>query len=190
MTRYGKPRHLESIGTLRNEKQTIGVRAVYQRDTATNTLLHTLIPKDSHNELTNNPGTFAYIYATKQLFVYLVGGGDPTDKVVIHAPTAVHRGIGIGRVNGTDLRLLCHNYMYSSGAYDDSTFATFSPDGKLVMFRSNMGKAGGRYDVFVAEVPITSGGGGGCEGSAGVAGGSEGGAIEGGANFGPPQCEP
>jgi len=51
-----------------------------------------------------------------------------------------------------DQRLLLHHYSVGI-TYWDSPWGTPSPDGKVVIFNSNM-NGYGRYDLFVAEVPL------------------------------------
>lgn len=64
----------------------------------------------------------------------------------------VNRGIGLFRANGADARLLCHHYG-SHTPYFATVWGKPSPDGKVVIFNSNMGGSA-RYDLFVAEVPL------------------------------------
>jgi len=142
------------------QKPTIGIKAAYQADPSDpNRLRYTLVPKGSVGAVTQ--GSYYYDSGNQTLYLWAKNGGDPGTRVSLFAPTAIHRGIGVGRANGSDLRLLCHNYVWHSGDYTDNPFSTTSPDGKLVMFHSNMGKKGSRWDVFIAEVPVTDGGGGG-----------------------------
>lgn len=87
---------------------------------------------------------------TKQ-WSYLSGGGTN----VGWTPT-VHHAIGVQRNDGTDTRILCHHY--STGdftPYWDTPFALPSADGFIVLFNSNMAGSG-RYDLFVAEVPLST----------------------------------
>ena len=44
--------------------------------------------------------------------------------------------------------------MTPNSAYYDYPWGKFSPDGKVVIFNSNMNNQGGRWDLFVAEVPL------------------------------------
>ena len=62
------------------------------------------------------------------------------------------QAIGVVRSDGSDARLLVHHYSVSPGYWDDP-FAQASPDGKIIIFNSNM-SGSGRYDLFVAEVPL------------------------------------
>lgn len=142
------------------QKPVIGVRAVYQVDAGNPDLLrHTLTEVNSLNEL--REGTFFYDTTAAQLYVWIHGGGNPHARTVLAAPTPVHNGIGARRLDGSDVRLIAHHYSWPGGpdAYRQSPFATTSPDGKLIMFTSNMGlknaTMGGRVDVFLAEIPVT-----------------------------------
>ena len=169
-------------------KRNIGIRAVYQSGAGIpvadpNRLLYSLAQVNSIAAITH--GTFYYDAASQLLYVWAIGTVAPKDannhsRIFMFAPTPVHRGVGVRRLNGTDVRILCHNYSWS-GLYDpdtdawyddysDTPFASTSPDGKLVMFNSNMGKRDGRVDVFIAEVPLTGGGGGGCGSGSGTSG--------------------
>src|SRR2546425_4068354 len=60
--------------------------------------------------------------------------------------------IGVVRSDGSDARLLVHHYDVNPIYFADP-FAQSSPDGKVVIFNSNMAGSG-RYDLFVAEVPL------------------------------------
>ena len=62
--------------------------------------------------------------------------------------------IGVQRSDGSDQRLLLHHYSVNPGpSYWATPWGTPSPDGKVVIFNSNMNGAG-RYDLFVAEMPL------------------------------------
>jgi hypothetical protein len=62
--------------------------------------------------------------------------------------------IGVQKSDGTDQRLLLHHYSVSPGpSYWAIPWGTPSPDGKVVIFNSNMNGAA-RYDLFLAEVPV------------------------------------
>ena len=63
--------------------------------------------------------------------------------------------IGVQRSNGSDQRLLVHTYDPSPyPSYYDYAFGKPSPDGKVVLFNSKMQNQTGRWDLFVAEVPL------------------------------------
>ena len=78
-----------------------------------------------------------------------VGG---VDNNAFTATALWKQAIGVMRADGSDARLLVHHYSTNS-TYSDDPFVKPSPDGKVVMFDSNMAGSG-RYDVFVAEVPL------------------------------------
>ncbi len=63
--------------------------------------------------------------------------------------------IGYVRSDGSDSRLLCHTY-HVGDDYWSQPVATTSPDGRIVIFTSNMMLLGGRPDLFVAEVPVAT----------------------------------
>jgi len=60
--------------------------------------------------------------------------------------------IGVQRADGSDQRLLLHHYSVNP-TYFAIPWGTPSPDGKVVIFNSNM-NGSGRYDLFVAEMPL------------------------------------
>jgi hypothetical protein len=62
------------------------------------------------------------------------------------------QAIGVVRSDGSDARLVVHHYSSNPTYYADP-FAQSSPDGKIVIFNSNM-SGSGRYDLFVAEIPL------------------------------------
>jgi hypothetical protein len=65
--------------------------------------------------------------------------------------------IGVERSDGSDQRLLLHHYSLNTPQTPLTYFAfpmgTPSPDGKVVIFNSNMGGSD-RYDLFIAEMPL------------------------------------
>jgi len=68
--------------------------------------------------------------------------------------TLWQHAIGVQRSDGSDQRLLLHHYSANPGpSYWAIPWGTPSPDGKVVIFNSNMNGAG-RYDLFVAEMPL------------------------------------
>jgi hypothetical protein len=66
--------------------------------------------------------------------------------------TLWRQAIGLERADGSDQRLLLHHYTHLPN-YWDNPWGQPSPDGKVVIFNSNM-YGSGRYDLFVAEVPL------------------------------------
>jgi len=62
-------------------------------------------------------------------------------------------GIGLQKSDGSDQRLLAHHYGIAPMNYYETPWAQPSPDGKVVIFNSNM-NGSGRYDLFVVEVPL------------------------------------
>jgi hypothetical protein len=63
-----------------------------------------------------------------------------------------NQALGVERNDGSDARLLAHHYSVNI-SYWDYPFVMPSPDGKVVIFNSNM-NGSGRYDLFIAEVPL------------------------------------
>jgi len=67
-----------------------------------------------------------------------------------------NRAVGLERADGSDQRLLLHHYdvnPLNTTGYFSTPWGHPSPDGKVVIFNSNM-NGSGRYDLFVAEVPL------------------------------------
>jgi hypothetical protein len=67
---------------------------------------------------------------------------------------AIRRGmIGLVRLNPPDVRLVAaHDSRVD--AYDEFPKSTLSPDGKFIMWTSDMNNSG-RTDVFIAKMPVT-----------------------------------
>ena len=67
------------------------------------------------------------------------------------------QAVGVERSDGSDQRFLLHHFSINSAQnpliYFALPMATPSPDGKVVIFNSNM-NGSGRYDLFIAEVPL------------------------------------
>ena len=64
------------------------------------------------------------------------------------------QAIGVERSDGSDQRFLLHHYSLQIPlVYFSLPMGMPSPDGKVVIFNSNMGGSG-RYDLFVAEMPL------------------------------------
>ena len=86
-------------------------------------------------------------------WTYLTSEADGTQPW--YDPLAWKLAVGLQRSDGSDQRLLLHHYSAPPyPAYYDAPWGQPSPDGKLVIFNSNMNNSGGRYDLFVAEVPL------------------------------------
>ena len=60
--------------------------------------------------------------------------------------------VGLLRSDGSGQRLLLHHYSVNP-VYPAIPFGKPSPDGKVVVFNSNM-NGSARYDLFVAEMPL------------------------------------
>ncbi len=67
------------------------------------------------------------------------------------------QAVGVERSDGSDQRFLLHHFSVETPqnplTYFALPMATPSPDGKVVIFNSSM-NGSGRYDLFVAEVPL------------------------------------
>ncbi len=69
----------------------------------------------------------------------------------------LHEGVGfwqISDVTASNWRLLAHHYSAEDKTdYYTQPHATISPDGKVVMWGSEMNVVTGRVDVFIALTP-------------------------------------
>src|SRR3989449_1729054 len=74
------------------------------------------------------------------------------DNNAFTATTLWKQGIGVVRSDGSDARLLLHHYSLNPVYFADP-FGKPSPDGRVVIFNSNM-NGSGRYDLFVVEMPL------------------------------------
>jgi hypothetical protein len=83
---------------------------------------------------------------------YLEGIGVPSSSAFLW-----NQAIGVQRDDGSDQRLLLHHYStnITDTAYWHNPWGQPSPDGKVVIFNSNM-NGSGRHDLFVAEVPLSA----------------------------------
>ena len=80
---------------------------------------------------------------------------DPNPQTgVMDTRNLLQNAIGYRRLDGSEARYLVGWYgSYNSGDYWALPKGTPSPDGKVVVFDSEM-NAAGRYDAFIAEVPL------------------------------------
>ena len=64
-------------------------------------------------------------------------------------------GMALNRLDGTDTRLIAHQYAnkYGGNSYFRVPHATISGNGLLVMWTGDMNNPGGETDLFVAELP-------------------------------------
>jgi WD40 repeat protein len=74
------------------------------------------------------------------------------DNSAFTAAALWKQAIGVVRSDGSDARLLAGHYSVNPGYWGDP-FAQPSPDGKVVIFDSNM-NGSTRYDLFVVEMPL------------------------------------
>lgn len=88
------------------------------------------------------------------LYAWMADNGSPTGRVRSHAGALLTEGIGYARADGGDRRKLCNNYMQGTFIpYEQRGFVNWAPDGRLVLFPSNLG-VDGRVDLIMAEVPL------------------------------------
>ena len=135
-------------------KPAIGIRAVRQYVAGDNTRFSASLNEVAmRNAMVE--GAFYYDAANTRVFAWLVGGGSPANRVEIKAPAEVHDAIALLRLDGSEARLAAHHYSLNcEPQYDAMPKATISPDGKLIVFNSNMNDSDGRVDVFAVEVPV------------------------------------
>jgi hypothetical protein len=135
-------------------KPGIGVRAVRQYVTGDKTRFAASLAQVA-SVAALKEGTFFYDSARARVFVWLVGGGHPAGKVDIRAPALLHDAIALMRLDGTESRLVAHHYsLDAERQYHAMPKATISPDGKLIVFSSNMNDSDGRVDAFAVELPV------------------------------------
>lgn len=102
--------------------------------------------------------------ASTTLTVWMPDGSAPTSTTMFaFAPSLAHEGIFAWKRDGSDLRLIAHTYSASNAldyAYA-AAFATWSPDGRVVLFNSTQGRnttaTDLREDMFLLEMPTTTG---------------------------------
>lgn len=98
-------------------------------------------------------GTFHYDDASGTLYVWQFGGGDPTDRVRAYDPRAGFQGIMLFRLDGSEMRFVAHHWSADPAEFAEQPKATSSPDGRIILWTSNMNTFDGRVDVFLAELP-------------------------------------
>ena len=129
-------------------ESSVGVQAVDQ--VSGSTTIATLTKASSLSAMTD--GSFFWDNAAGRLYVWAQGGGSPSGRVNAFANGNIHDAIAFVRVDGSEMRLVAHTYSRGT-TYETQPHATISPDGLMAMWTSDMGVAGGRGDVFVAEMP-------------------------------------
>lgn len=98
-------------------------------------------------------GTFYWNGTT--LYAWMLDSTTPSGKTILKAPALLSESLGYAKADGTDSRRLCFMYRETQDTtYSHRGFASWSPDGKLAMFNSNLGTYSGRVDVIVCEVPL------------------------------------
>src|SRR5262249_14637851 len=84
-------------------------------------------------------------------WTYVTGESGPS--LAWYSQLAWKSAIGLQMSDGSDQRLLAHHYGLAPFSYFETPWGKPSPDGKVVIFNSNM-NGSGRYDLFVVEVPL------------------------------------
>jgi hypothetical protein len=135
-------------------KPGIGIRAVRQYAAGDNArFAASLTPVKTLAAMIE--GSFYYDAANTRVYAWLVGGGSPAGRVEVKAPALLHDAIALMRLDGTEIRVVAHHYSLNAEAqYHAMPKATISPDGKLIVFSSNMNDSDGRVDVFAVEMPV------------------------------------
>jgi hypothetical protein len=131
---------------------TVGIQAVRQF-VAGNSNAVALSLVRALSRATMVEGSFYVDPLTSRLYVWALGGGNPAGRVEPRIAGAIHEAVALYRLDGSEVKILAHHYSVGVPDYWQTPRATISPDGKLVMFDSNMNDAGGRGDVFAVEVP-------------------------------------
>jgi hypothetical protein len=138
-------------------KPTIGIRAVRQFALNDKTQFASSLAEVAEFSALGE-GTFFYDAAKTRIYAWLDGGGSPAGRVEIKAPALVHDAIALMRLDGSEARLVAHHYsLDAERQYQAMPKATISPDGKLIIFSSNMNDRDGRVDVFAVDVPTKKG---------------------------------
>ncbi len=106
--------------------------------------------KGSLGEVTQ--GSFYWDAGAGTLYVWQNGGGDPTGNVRLYDARPGFEAVVFVRADGSDYRFLAHHWSSEAGGFFSLPSPQISPDGRLVMWRSNMNNSG-RRDILVAEVP-------------------------------------
>ena len=96
-------------------------------------------------------GSFFWDGAGGTLYVWQNGGGDPTGQVSAYEPKAGFSALMLMRADWSDARFLAHHWTLGA-TFNEMPRGMISPDGKVVLFSSDM-NGSGRRDVFLVEVP-------------------------------------
>jgi hypothetical protein len=135
-------------------KPGIGVRAVRQYAARDKTRFSASLAQVASMAALKE-GTFYYDARATRVFAWLVGGGNPAGAVEILAPALLHDAIALMRLDGSESRLVAHHYsLDAERQYQAMPKGTISPDGKLIVFSSNMNDSDGRVDAFAVELPV------------------------------------
>lgn len=104
-------------------------------------------------------GTWAYDRRSQLLSVWRLGGGPPHPRrrdIIALQPDRVHDAIAFTRLDGREQRFVAHHYStgvfapFGAYQYYHYPFTQISGDGRLVGWQSDMNRATGRTDAFVA----------------------------------------
>jgi hypothetical protein len=103
-------------------------------------------------------GTYYWNNATSTLYVQMPDSSNPTGKIAINSGSLLNGSLGYARQDGGDTRRLCftyHLFQDSVANYYHFPFANWSPDGKLVIFASDLLYWDGSVDIIAVDVPVS-----------------------------------
>lgn len=95
-----------------------------------------------------------WFWSAPTLYVWMADSTTPANKVQALYEVLTAGSCAYAKQDGSGTKRLCFTYHDSHDTtYEHTTFANWSPDGKLVVFNSNLGTYSGRVDLVAAEVP-------------------------------------
>lgn len=127
--------------------------------------VHGVIIKDGSGNFVSNltsvgsigavvAGTFHW--SGSVLYARLADSSSPSGKARLVASPKIFEALGFARKDGASVKKLCYLYRNEDTySYSNTPFANQSPDGKIVIFGSNLGVPNGEISLIMAEVPVT-----------------------------------
>lgn len=99
-------------------------------------------------------GTFYWSGTT--LYAQMADSSSPATKTRLVAAAKIYESLGFAKQDGTVVKKLCYTYRNENTySYSNTPFANQSPDGKIVIFGSNLGVDNGPISLIMAEVPVS-----------------------------------
>lgn len=96
-----------------------------------------------------------WFWSDPTLYIWMADSTTPANKVSPKYNVLTAWSCAYAKADGTGTKRLCFTYHDSHDTtYERTPFANWSPDGKLVVFNSNLGTYSGRADLVAAEVPL------------------------------------